>query len=57
MGLYRNGHNASKVLMLIELSDIEARVDLDAWKQMILPCLVPDSIEEYIWDIIEHETH
>ncbi len=53
MSLYRCGHDASQVLVLVEYPDDDARVAADAWQVPLTPCLDFDSIEVRVWEVIE----
>ncbi len=53
MSLYRNGHDASQVLVLIEYPDESAHNGTDAWQMPLAPCLDFESIEMRMWEVIE----
>lgn len=61
MTLYRNGHDATKMLVLIEYANEAAqeaaREEEGTWQASLTHCLDPASINEHVWEIMTHTDH
>ena len=53
MRLYRNGHNASQALIVIEYADESAFDGSKAWQTPLRACIDAHSIQEHLWETIE----
>jgi hypothetical protein len=54
MTLFRNGHDASQALMLIEYIDESADSMSNAWQAPLLRCLDSCSVQEHVWEVIQY---
>lgn len=53
MALYRDGHDASRALILIEYPSEAAHDGAGGWQAMFAHCLDLDGAEERIWECME----
>lgn len=54
MALYRDGHDASRALILIEYPNAAAQEGSAGWHAPFAHCLDLDRAEEHVWELIEH---
>ena len=53
IALYRNGHDASQALMLIEYADESAHDGSNVWQIPLWACLNIHSIQKHLWEAVE----